>query len=71
MRVVKYGHIKPSYAFCRGCGAILEFTKSDSEMSFMNIRNGPQGEGKDYVVKCPICSRAVYDGEWKDSPEEC
>ena len=71
MRVVEYGHIKPRYAFCHGCGAILEFTKVDMKMSNIHLAKGPQNAGKDYVVNCPVCGRAIYDGQFKDTPEEC
>lgn len=71
MRVVEYGHIKPRYAFCNGCGAILEFNKTDMKMSNMHLAKGPQHNGKDYCVNCPICGRAIYDGMFKDSAEEC
>ena len=71
MKVVKYGHILPRYAFCTGCGAILEFTQADMQMSTLHISKGVQNNGKDYVVHCPICGRAIYDGQFKDSAEEC
>lgn len=71
MRVYEYGHIKPRYAFCTGCGAILEFDKTDLKMSNMHISKGAQYNGKDYVINCPVCGRAIYDGQFKDSPDEC
>ena len=71
MRVYKYGHIAPRYAFCNGCGAILEFTKVDLKMSNMHLAKGPQNDGKDYVVNCPVCGRAIYDSQFKDTPDEC
>lgn len=71
MRVVEYRHIKPKYAFCTGCGAILEFTKAESRMSNIALSKGLQNNGKDYVITCPCCGRAIYDKDWKDSVEEC
>lgn len=71
MRVLEYGHIKPRYAFCPGCGAILEFNKSDMRVSITALHKGFQNDGKDYVVNCPVCGRAIYDANFKDSPEEC
>ena len=71
MRVVEYRHIKPKYAFCHGCGAILEFATANSSMAKLTLQKGPQNKGKDYFVRCPACSRVIYDGEWKDSVDEC
>ena len=71
MRIVEYGHIKPKYAFCRGCGAILEFTAAESSLSKLTLQKGHQNNGKDCFVRCPACSRVIYDGEWKDSVGEC
>jgi hypothetical protein len=71
MRVVEYGHIKPFYAFCHGCGAILEFSKTEARMSNISLQRGPQRDGKDYVVYCPVCRRAIYEKEWKETVEEC
>lgn len=71
MRVVEYRHIKPKYAFCTGCGTILEFTKAESRMSIITLSKGLQNNGKDYSITCPCCGRAIYDKDWKDSVEEC
>ena len=71
MKVYEYGHIKPMYAFCSGCGAILEFVKRDAKMSNMCLAKGPQCNGKDYVVICPVCGRAIYEHSWKTFAEEC
>ena len=71
MRVVEYRHIKPKYAFCPGCGAILEFNNSDMTMSIITMSKGLQNNGRDYVVKCPCCGRDIYDRDWKDSVEDC
>jgi predicted nucleic acid-binding Zn-ribbon protein len=71
MRVVKYGHIKPMYAFCPGCGAILEFDKSDQRLSIVALHKGLQNDGKDWLIKCPVCTRTIYDGNFKDTAEEC
>lgn len=71
MKVYEYGHIKPMYAFCSGCGAILEFVRQDAKMSNMCLAKGPQNNGKDYVITCPVCGRAVYEQSWKATAEEC
>ena len=71
MRVIEYKHIKPKYAFCRGCGAILEFTAAESSTSKLALQKGLQNKGEDYFVRCPACSRVISDGEWKDSVDEC
>lgn len=71
MRVVEYKHIKPMYAFCRGCGAILEFAAMEASMSYTRMQKGPQGNGMDYYINCPCCHRKIYDNEWKASAEEC
>ena len=71
MRVVEYRHIKPKYAFCTGCGAILEFYKSDTRMSNIRAIRGVQNNGKDYLIHCPCCGRGIYDKDWKDSVEDC
>ena len=71
MRVYQYGHIKPLYAFCTGCGAILEFDKQEQCLSSIAVHKGLQHGGKDYVIKCPVCSRAIYDRDFKASPNEC
>lgn len=71
MKIIKYGHIKPIYAFCRGCGAILEFTKADTKISNIALSKGLQNEGKDFIVICPCCRRAIYDEQFEDSPENC
>lgn len=71
MRVYEYGHIKPMYAFCSGCGAILEFNKSDQKVSNTALHKGFQNDGKDWVIKCPVCTRAIYDRDFKESPDEC
>lgn len=71
MKVYKYGHIKPKYVFCHGCGAILEFTPADQRVSNRSLQKGLQNDGKDYIIKCPVCTRAVYDCDFKDSPDEC
>ena len=71
MKVYEYGHIKPMYAFCTGCSAVLEFDKSDQRVSNVALQKGLQHDGKDYVIKCPVCSRAIYDRDFKASPNEC
>lgn len=71
MRVYSYGHIKPLYAFCRGCGAILEFSSKESKVSRYCLANGPQDDGRDYFIMCPVCSRVIYDRDFKASPDEC
>jgi hypothetical protein len=71
MRVYEYGHIKPMYAFCPGCGAILEFNKSDQRLSNIALHKGLQNDGKDWVIKCPVCMRAIYDCDFKESPDDC
>ncbi len=71
MRVYKYGHIKPLYAFCRGCGAILEFNSRDSRMTNRCIAHGPEDVGRDRYVNCPVCGRTIFDGAFKASPDEC
>ena len=71
MRVVEYRHIKPMYAFCRGCGAILEFPAREAKMSYSRVAHGFQGDGNDYYINCPVCGRAIFDGEWKSSVAEC
>ena len=71
MKVVEYGHIKPKYVFCHGCGAILEFTPADQHISNRSLQKGIQNDGKDYIIQCPVCTRATYDSDFKDSPDEC
>jgi hypothetical protein len=71
MRVREYGHIKPMYAFCSGCGAILEFDKSDQRLSIVALHKGLQNDGKDWLIKCPVCTRTIYDCDFKESPDEC
>ena len=71
MRVIEYKHIKPKYAFCTGCGAILEFNKTDYKMSNISLSKGIQGNGKDYLVHCPVCSRSIYEESFKDTIGEC
>ena len=71
MRVVQFGHIKPMYAFCRGCGAILEFAAMEAKMSNKRIQLGLQGNGRDYYINCPCCHRVIFDEDWKASAEEC
>ena len=71
MKVYQYGHIKPQYAFCSGCGAILEFVESDIHMSKKCLTRGPQHDGTDRYVMCPCCLKAVYEKYFRDSPEAC
>ena len=71
MRVVEYGHIKPRYAFCAGCGAILEFNKTDQRLTNMALHHGLANDGKDWMITCPVCTRVIYDRDFKDTPEEC
>ena len=71
MRVVEYGHIKPRYAFCTGCGAILEFNKTDQRLTNMALHHGIVNDGKDWMIICPVCTRVIYDCDFKDSPDEC
>lgn len=71
MRVVEYKHIKPKYAFCAGCGAILEFNKADQRLTNMALHHGLSNNGKDWMVTCPVCMRAIYDRDFKESPDEC
>jgi hypothetical protein len=40
-------------------------------MSNIALSRGLQNNGKDYVINCPCCGRATYDGDWKKSVEEC
>lgn len=67
MKVIEYGHIKPLYAKCNGCGAILEFVKKDTRMSNMHLARGPQHDGRDYIVNCPVCGRAIYEMDFYDT----
>ena len=71
MKVIEYGHIKPLYAFCSGCGSILEFTARESKMSNLHISKGPQDNGKDYFIVCPVCGRVIFDKDYKATLEEC
>ena len=71
MRVIEYGHIKPKYVFCHGCGAIFEVTPADQCVSNRSLQKGLQNDGKDYIVNCHVCGRAIYDGQFKDTSEEC
>lgn len=70
MKVVEYGYILPFYAFCTGCGAVLEFTKRDAKMSNICLAKGPRNDGRDYMVACPVCGRILYEHSWKTSKEE-
>lgn len=65
MKVYEYGHIKPMYAFCSGCGAILEFNSRETKKTNRCI------EGKYHYINCPICGRVIFDGNFKASPEDC
>lgn len=67
MKVCSYGHIKPMYAFCASCGAILEFASHESRATDLCIAKGPQNDGRDRFVKCPVCGRKIFDGEFKAS----
>ena len=71
MKVYQYGHIKPQYAFCSGCGAILEFVEKDIHMSRKCLTRGPQHDGTDCYVMCPICGKIIYEKYFRDSPEAC
>jgi hypothetical protein len=71
MRVYSYGHIKPMYVFCRGCGAVLEFNSREVRLTNYCIAHGAQDDGKDYFIKCPVCSYTLYDKDFKATPDEC
>lgn len=71
MRVIEYGHIKPAFAFCSGCGAIIEFERKEARMSNIAMQKGRQHDGKDSLVNCPICGKAIYEKDWKESVEDC
>ena len=71
MKVYEYGHIKPMYAFCSGCDAILEFSSRESKATNRCIAYGPQDEGKDRYINCPVCGRVIFDGSFKASPDDC
>lgn len=71
VKVLEYGHIKPLYAFCRGCGAVLEFSSHETKMTNRCLANGPQDNGRDRFINCPVCGRVIFDGEFKASKDEC
>lgn len=70
MRVYEYRDIKLKYVFCSGCGAILEFNKSDQMLSITALHKGLQNDGKDWVIKCPLCAMVIYDRDFKESPDD-
>lgn len=70
MRVIEYGHLKPQYTKCTDCGAILEFTKADLTLSITHIAKGPQYDGRDYLITCPVCRHKIYDGYFKEKLSE-
>lgn len=55
MKVIKYGHIKPRTAFCRGCGAELEFTVADAHF-FRKVLG----------TNCPVCRRFIPESQWDE-----
>jgi uncharacterized protein with PIN domain len=59
------------YAFCRGCGAVLEFTTREAKLTNISLQKGLQNNGKDYLVHCPVCGRAIWNNEWKKSADLC
>jgi uncharacterized protein with PIN domain len=71
VKVFKYGHIKPAYAFCVGCGAVLEFERKEGKMSKIALQKGRQHDGKDCFVNCPVCGRAIYEKDWEESVDNC
>ena len=71
MKVIVYGHIKPMYAKCHGCGATLEFPSREAKPSHSRVSHGFQGDGHDYYINCPMCGRAIFDKEWEASKDEC
>lgn len=69
MKVLSYRHIKPLFAFCTGCGATLEFVRKEASMSKIHLARGPQNDGKDYFVTCPVCGKIIYENAWKNQVE--
>ena len=69
MKVLSYRHIKPLFAFCTGCGATLEFARREASMSKLHLARGPQKDGKDYYIICPVCGKVIYENAWKNQVE--
>lgn len=67
MKIIQYGHLKPQYTKCTDCGAILEFTKADLTLSITHIAKGPQHDGRDYFINCPVCRHKIYDGHFLET----
>lgn len=54
MRIVSYGHIKPKFMACSGCGAELEYLPRDIE----TMRPGTP-HAKNFV-RCPVCGHITW-----------
>jgi uncharacterized protein with PIN domain len=70
MKVLEYGHIKPMYTLCTGCGATLEFVQRDAKMHKVCLANGPQHDGRDHYINCPVCGKVIFEHSWAKSVEE-
>jgi hypothetical protein len=50
MRILRVGHIKPKIIICTGCGAELEYTKSDVNYSqILDVRS----------IVCSLCCKRL------------
>lgn len=70
MKIIEYGHLKPQYTKCTKCGATLEFTRADLTLSIIHISKGPQHDGRDYFINCPVCRHKIYDGHFVETLQE-
>lgn len=67
MKVLDYGHIRPYYSLCSGCGATLEFDKRDIKNSNKCDARGPS---YDKYVVCPVCNKIIYEHSWRKFVED-
>jgi uncharacterized protein with PIN domain len=70
MKVLDYGFIKPMYTVCVGCGATLEFVQRETKMNKVCLASGPQNDGRDRYINCPICGKVIFEHSWAKSVEE-
>lgn len=70
MKVIEFGHIKPLYTQCKGCGSVLEFYKREASLSPIHLHRGPANDGYDYYITCIACGRKIHDLFWKSDKDE-
>ena len=70
MRIIEYGELKPQYCKCPKCKSVLEITHGDLKFTPRYLSTGPQYDGKDVYVRCPVCGHKVLDSHFTEGLSE-